>query len=58
MGNSKDRKKKFFLLKNEFQTKLGIDLAFYAPKVLIEKIINKKIKKRIKFVGRLYFLLP
>ena len=52
----KIEKKSFFLLKNEFQTKLGIDLAFYAPKVLIEKIINKKkLKKELNLLGDYIF---
>lgn len=42
----KFEKKNYNLLKNELRSKLGEDLIFYTPKILIKKFIKNKIFKR------------
>ena len=49
-------KKKFSFLKKDFQKKLGDDLIFYSPKLLIEKTIrNNIIEKEYSVLGDYIF---
>tara|TARA_A100001011_G_scaffold400095_1_gene512307 strand:+ start:4603 stop:5103 length:501 start_codon:yes stop_codon:yes gene_type:complete len=52
----KFHKKKISFLKKDFKEKLGNDIIFYSPKLLIEKINNKKIvKKEFSVLGDYIF---
>ena len=53
----KFEKREFSFLKKDFQKKLGNDLIFYSPKILIEKNIkNNIIKKKYSVLGDYIFL--